>query len=86
MADYDLVIVGGGLAGSALAKVMADAAARVLVLERERRFRDRVRGEALVPWGVAEARSLGLEAPLLDRGARKHPRARRVAALAPGYH
>jgi 2-polyprenyl-6-methoxyphenol hydroxylase-like FAD-dependent oxidoreductase len=69
MADYDLITVGGGLAGSAVAKVMADAGARVLMLEQERRFRDRVRGEALVPWGVAEARTLGLEAALLEGGA-----------------
>jgi 2-polyprenyl-6-methoxyphenol hydroxylase-like FAD-dependent oxidoreductase len=66
--DYDLITIGGGMAGSALAKVMAESGARVLVLERERQFRDRVRGEALLPWGVAEARVLGLEAPLLARG------------------
>jgi menaquinone-9 beta-reductase len=32
----------------------------LLVLERETRFRDRVRGEALLPWGVAEPRALGI--------------------------
>ena len=68
---YDLVIVGGGLAGSALAVAMARHGARVLVLERESRFRDRVRGETIHPWGVAELRALGLEAPLLERCA--HP-------------
>ncbi len=57
---YDLIIVGGGLAGSALAKNMAEAGARVLVVERERQFRDRVRGEGMYPWGVAEARTLGI--------------------------
>jgi 2-polyprenyl-6-methoxyphenol hydroxylase-like FAD-dependent oxidoreductase len=57
---YDLIIVGGGLAGSALAKSMAERGARVLVLEREKQFRDRVRGEGMHPWGVPEARSLGL--------------------------
>jgi hypothetical protein len=31
----------------------------VLVLEREGEFKDRVRGEALVPWNVAEAQELG---------------------------
>jgi 2-polyprenyl-6-methoxyphenol hydroxylase-like FAD-dependent oxidoreductase len=30
------------------------------LLEREKQFSDRVRGEALQPWGVAEARKLGL--------------------------
>ena len=58
--DYDIICVGGGLGGSALAKVMTEAGARVLVLERETQFRDRVRGEALMPWGVAEATALGL--------------------------
>jgi hypothetical protein len=31
-----------------------------VVLEREPEFRDRVRGENLVPWGNAEATRLGL--------------------------
>lgn len=60
MSAYDLVIVGGGLAGSALAKPMAEQGARVLVLERETRFKDRVRGEQMHPWGVAETRRLGI--------------------------
>ncbi len=57
---YDVITVGGGLAGSALAKCLAERGCRVLVLERETHFRDRVRGEQMHPWGVAEARSLGL--------------------------
>src|SRR5688572_11223546 len=63
---YDLAIVGGGLAGAPLATVMARAGARVLVLEREPRFRERIRGEGMHPWGVAEARTLGILEPLLD--------------------
>jgi len=57
--DYDLVIVGGGLGGSALAKAMAENGRRVLVLEKETIFQDRVRGENLIPWGGAEAERLG---------------------------
>src|SRR5213595_198261 len=49
---FDLVTVGGGIGGAALARATAERGARVLVLERERRFSDRVRGEALMPWGV----------------------------------
>lgn len=64
-APYDVITVGGGLGGAALAKIMAERGARVLVIERERRFADRVRGEIIMPWGVAEARTLGLEALLL---------------------
>ena len=40
---------------------MAAAGARTLVVEAESSFRDRVRGEAIMPWGVAEARLLGLD-------------------------
>jgi menaquinone-9 beta-reductase len=57
---YDLMIVGGGLGGAALAKATAEHGMQVLVLERQRRFTDRVRGEFMTPWGVAEARDLGL--------------------------
>jgi 2-polyprenyl-6-methoxyphenol hydroxylase-like FAD-dependent oxidoreductase len=57
---YDIAIVGGGLAGSALAKSMAEKRFRVIVLEREKEFRDRVRGEQMASWGVAEARELGI--------------------------
>ena len=64
-ADYDLITVGGGLGGAALAKAMAEHGTRVLVLERERRFTDRVRGEVLMSWGVAETRALGIEERLL---------------------
>jgi 2-polyprenyl-6-methoxyphenol hydroxylase-like FAD-dependent oxidoreductase len=60
-ATYDIVTVGGGLGGSALAKAMAERGARVLVLEREKQFRDRVRGEYLSPWGVVEMKRLGLD-------------------------
>ena len=60
MAPYDLVVVGGGLAGSSLAASMARSGARVLVLERTTQFRDRVRGEGMHSWGVAELRALAL--------------------------
>jgi len=63
---FDLVTVGGGLGASALAIALAKSGARVLVLEKETQFRDRVRGEALMPWGVAEARRLGIVDLLLQ--------------------
>lgn len=58
--SYDIITVGGGIAASSLAKAMAERGARVLVLEREKQFKDRVRGEAVVSWGVAEANELGI--------------------------
>ena len=63
---YDIVIVGGGLAGSALAKAMSEGGANVLVLERETRMRDRVRGELMWPWGTAELVELGLLDVIMD--------------------
>ena len=70
---YDIVTVGGGLAGSALAKAMAERGARVLVLEREKQFRDRVRGDYLNPWGVAEMKRLGLDEAFVAAHANEVP-------------
>jgi len=69
--SYDIVTVGGGIAGAALAKAMAERAANVLVLEREERFKDRVRGEMVLSWGAAEARELGIHDVLKDSCARE---------------
>jgi 2-polyprenyl-6-methoxyphenol hydroxylase-like FAD-dependent oxidoreductase len=66
MAVADLLVVGGGLAGASLAAVMAREGADVIVVERERSYRDRVRGEVIAAWGTVEARRLGLLATLLD--------------------
>jgi 2-polyprenyl-6-methoxyphenol hydroxylase-like FAD-dependent oxidoreductase len=62
---YDVVIVGGGLGGATLAKSLAEHGVAALVLERETVFKDRVRGEQMHPWGVAEARALGVYDDLL---------------------
>ena len=67
-ATYDMVTIGGGIAGSALAKTMAEGGAKVLVLEREVEFRDRVRGEAIMPWGTAEAVELGIYDVIMASG------------------
>ena len=64
----DVVVVGGGIAGSALAAVLARNGLEVVVLERQTAFRDKVRGEVLCCWGVAEALRLELEKPLLKAG------------------
>jgi 2-polyprenyl-6-methoxyphenol hydroxylase-like FAD-dependent oxidoreductase len=56
----DAVIVGAGIAGSALAIALARSGFGVILLERSAVHVDRVRGEFIVPWGVAEARTLGI--------------------------
>ncbi|WP_396274270.1 FAD-dependent oxidoreductase [Hyphomonas sp.] len=65
---YDLVIVGGGIGGSALATVMARAGRKVLLLEKSEHYEDRVRGEWIAPWGVTETRRLGLYDLLMSAG------------------
>ena len=64
----DAIIVGGGLGGSALAEQLAKAGHDALVLERETEFKDRVRGENMLPWGVAAARRLGILDDLIVAG------------------
>ena len=65
----DVAIVGGGVAGSSLSAALADVGIDVVVIEREREFRDRVRGEGMHPWGVLEARKLGLTTTMEWAGA-----------------
>lgn len=56
----DVAIVGGGIAGGALAVRLARAGLAVTVLEQSPEFRDRVRGETMFPWGYAELVRSGL--------------------------
>jgi 2-polyprenyl-6-methoxyphenol hydroxylase-like FAD-dependent oxidoreductase len=65
----DVVIVGGGIAGGTMATVLARNGLEVSVLERETTYPDRVRGEWIAPWGVAEFKRLGLIDILHDNGA-----------------
>jgi 2-polyprenyl-6-methoxyphenol hydroxylase-like FAD-dependent oxidoreductase len=79
VASYDIIIVGGGIGGPALATVMARAGRSVLLLEQSEAYVDRVRGEWISPWGVAEVRRLGLYEVLTAAGG--HHLSRHV-----GYH
>src|SRR5512141_178586 len=65
----DVVILGGGIAGGALATVLARGGLDVCLLERETIYPDRVRGEWIAPWGLAEFERLGLADILRDNGA-----------------
>ena len=71
--DFDIITVGGGLGGAALAGAMAAAGKRVLVVEAETEFRDRVRGEQMTSWGVADAEALGIRELLLKACAHEAP-------------
>jgi 2-polyprenyl-6-methoxyphenol hydroxylase-like FAD-dependent oxidoreductase len=71
--NADVIVVGGGLAGSTLATVLARVGRRVLVLERETAFKDRVRGENMLPWGAAAARRLGVLDDLVAAGGYRVP-------------
>jgi 2-polyprenyl-6-methoxyphenol hydroxylase-like FAD-dependent oxidoreductase len=70
---YDVVTVGGGMAASALAGSLGRKGLRVLVLEKETRFKDRVRGEYLCPWGLAEAKELGILDALMKSCGNEQP-------------
>ncbi|HQT52605.1 MAG TPA: FAD-dependent monooxygenase, partial [Phenylobacterium sp.] len=65
---YDLIVVGGGVGGSALSAVMAQAGAKVLLLEAAEVYQDKVRGEWIAPWGVTEVKRLGLYDLLVSAG------------------
>lgn len=66
---YDVAIAGGGFAGASLAGVLARAGLNVVVIERERKFRDRIRGEFTWPYGCADIDRLGLMPVLESIGA-----------------
>ncbi|MBV9045413.1 MAG: FAD-dependent monooxygenase [Alphaproteobacteria bacterium] len=68
MQTYDLIVIGGGIGGSALSAVMAKAGKSVLLLEQSTKYEDRVRGEWIAPWGVTETRRVGLYDLLVRAG------------------
>ncbi|KAI8079955.1 squalene epoxidase-domain-containing protein [Halteromyces radiatus] len=59
--EYDVIIVGAGILGSAAAKALGDTGRRVLLLERDLSEPDRIVGELLQPGGVNALHALGLE-------------------------
>ncbi len=65
----DIVIVGGGIAGTAVAANLAARGIDVLLLERQDEFQDICRGEWLSPWGIQEYQRLGLEEAFIIAGA-----------------
>ncbi|MEQ2299522.1 hypothetical protein AMECASPLE_016022 [Ameca splendens] len=59
--EPDVVIVGAGVLGSAMAAVLARDGRRVTVVERDLKEPDRIVGELLQPGGLRALRELGLE-------------------------
>uniref|UniRef100_A0A668A693 Squalene monooxygenase n=1 Tax=Myripristis murdjan TaxID=586833 RepID=A0A668A693_9TELE len=59
--EPDVVIVGAGVLGSAMAAVLARDGKRVTVVERDLREPDRIVGELLQPGGYRALKELGLE-------------------------
>jgi menaquinone-9 beta-reductase len=62
----DVIVVGAGPAGSTLARHLADAGRRVLVLEKSSFPREKVCGDGLTPRAVHELDLLGLKTPEQD--------------------
>jgi 2-polyprenyl-6-methoxyphenol hydroxylase-like FAD-dependent oxidoreductase len=60
MQQVDVAIVGAGIGGTALGGYLARHGLRVMIVERETEYSDRVRGEWMAPWGVAELQRLDL--------------------------
>ncbi|KAK7885979.1 hypothetical protein WMY93_025600 [Mugilogobius chulae] len=58
----DVVIVGGGVLGSAMAAVLSRDGRKVTVVERDLKEPDRIVGELLQPGGYKALKALGLEA------------------------
>ena len=59
--NYDVIVVGAGVAGAALAYSLGMRGRSVLCIERDLSEPDRIVGELLQPGGVLALRSLGLE-------------------------
>src|SRR6266850_1390302 len=77
----DVLIVGGGPAGSVAATALARAGARVRLLDRAAFPRDKLCGDTVNPGTLAVLRRLGLSAAIEERGLRA-----RVTIAADGRH
>src|ERR1700738_4953703 len=59
--DADVIVVGGGPVGSALAMLLGRSGVRTRILEKAQFPRDKPCGEGLLPGGVAVLEQLGLD-------------------------
>ncbi len=65
-AEYDICIIGAGVAGGTLAAYLGRHGVRVAVVEKSLREQDRIVGELLQPGGVMKLREMQLEHLLED--------------------
>jgi flavin-dependent dehydrogenase len=66
--DYDIIIVGAGVAGSASAILLSQEGYRVLLVDRAVFPRHKTCGEGIMPEGVRVLESLGLLPSILEQG------------------
>ena len=69
--DADIAIIGGGIAGPALAAALADSGYRIVLLERSTRPLDTVRGDQLQPSTCELLDRWGVMQMMMDRGAER---------------
>lgn len=62
--DYDVIVVGGGPAGSVCARLLGDKGARVLLVDKEAFPREKVCGDAISGKAVKVLQSMGLHSKL----------------------
>jgi len=79
--SHDIVIIGAGLAGGALAAALAEQGWDVLLLERRQRPQHKVCGEFLSPEAQGTLRALGLHATVMALGPSPMSHARLISPL-----
>lgn len=71
MTEYDVIIIGGGPAGTSAAITLAGRGARVLVLEEKRMPRPKLCGEFITPESFPTLERLGVMSAMMAAGAQR---------------
>ena len=69
---YEVVVVGSGILGSAIAAVLSQDGRRVVIIERDVSEPDRIVGELLQPGGYVALSKLGLCGELINNPCTPH--------------